>query len=237
MVVWTRLREWWGREAGSDDRPRLHDAVIFDLDGGSPIRRLFTRRLWKPRSTNSVAPPRVEGENHTPFTDADYRDFVDGKAASGRCPGFPELAGVTLPTGSPDERPAETLDGLVSRKQQVFLERLGAGVPVFRSTVALVRRLAEAGVATAVYSASRNREHVLRVAGPEALFAVRVDGNVAADPGTAGKPDPDMFVETVGRLGALPERSVVVEDACWASKPPQRRLCARHRCRSHRPRR
>lgn len=194
--------------------PRLHDAVIFDLDGVVTDTAAIHAAAWKTAFDEFLSRrPRVEGENHTPFTDADYRDFVDGKPRLDGARDFLNSRGVTLPTGSSDERPAETLEGLVSRKQQVFLERLGAGVPVFRSTVALVRRLAEAGVATAVYSASRNCEHVLRVAGLEALFTVRVDGNVAADLGLRGKPDPDMLVETVGRLGALPERSVVVEDA------------------------
>ena len=103
--------------------------------------------------------------------------------------------------------------GLGNRKQQLFLERLDAGVPVFESTVALVRKLAETGVATAVYSSSRNCEHILKAAGLGDLFAVRVDGVVAEALGLPGKPDPAVLLEATSRLGAVPERSVVVEDA------------------------
>ena len=103
--------------------------------------------------------------------------------------------------------------GLGNRKQQLFLERLDDGVPVFESTVALVRKLAETGVATAVYSSSRNCEHILKAAGLGDLFAVRVDGVVAEALGLPGKPDPAVLLEATSRLGAVPERSVVVEDA------------------------
>lgn len=194
--------------------PRLHDAVIFDLDGVVTDTAVIHEAAWKATFDEFLSRrPGVEGENHAPFTDADYRAFVDGRPRFDGARDFLNSRGVTLPAGSPDEPSADTLEGLVSRKQQVFLERLGAGVPVFQSTVELVRRLAEAGIATAVYSASRNCEHILREAGLEALFTVRVDGVVAADLGLRGKPDPDMLVEAVERLGALPERSVVVEDA------------------------
>ncbi len=66
------------------------------------------------------------------------------------------------------------------------------GRPVFESTVVLMHKLAEAGVATAVYSSSRNYEQL----------AVR-GGCVVAD----------GFDEAVSRLSAAPERTVVIEDA------------------------
>ena len=45
------------------------------------------------------------------------------------------------------------------------------------------------------------------------LFDVLVDGNVAAEGGLAGKPEPDTFLAAAGLLGADPTRSVVIEDA------------------------
>jgi beta-phosphoglucomutase-like phosphatase (HAD superfamily) len=86
-------------------------------------------------------------------------------------------------------------------------------VTVFESTVALVRRLAEAGVATAVCTLSREGEHILRAADIGDLFAVRVDGVVADELGLPGKPDPAVLLEATRRLGAVPERSVVIENA------------------------
>ena len=40
-----------------------------------------------------------------------------------------------------------------------------------------------------------------------------VDGNVLAAEGIAGKPAPDMFLLAAARLGTIPARSVVMEDA------------------------
>jgi alpha,alpha-trehalase len=86
-------------------------------------------------------------------------------------------------------------------------------VAVFESTVALVRELQAAGVATAVFSASRNCRTVLEGAGLGGLFEVRVDGEVAEELGLAGKPDPAMLLEAARRVGAEPQRTLVVEDA------------------------
>jgi alpha,alpha-trehalase len=105
------------------------------------------------------------------------------------------------------------LQGSASAKQEIFLERLHAGVPVFESTVVLVRQLADAGVATGIYSSSRNCERILNDAGISELFSVRVDGVVAQDLELPGKPDPAVLLETTRRLGAVPGRSVVIEDA------------------------
>ena len=83
----------------------------------------------------------------------------------------------------------------------------------YESTIALVKRLHDAGVRTGVYSASRNCERVLHAAGLGDLFSVRVDGVVADDLDLPGKPDPAMLVETARRLDASPDRCVVVDDA------------------------
>ena len=84
---------------------------------------------------------------------------------------------------------------------------------MFESTVVLVRKLADTGVAVGVYSSSRNCERILKDAGLGDLFTVRVDGVVAQDLELPGKPDPAVLLEATRRLGAVPERSVVIEDA------------------------
>ncbi len=99
------------------------------------------------------------------------------------------------------------LDGVISDAAPLH------PVPVLGSTIALIRRLAGAGVAVAVYSASRNGAAVLESAGIADLFGVRVDGIVAAERALPGKPDPAMLIETARRLGVRPARAVVVEDS------------------------
>ncbi len=210
--------------------PRLHDAVIFDLDGVVTDTASIHAAAWagmfddflQRRSANAC-------ENHTPFTDDDYRHFVDGKPRYDGVVDFLASRGISLPHGDPSDVVEDTVCGVGNRKQQRFLERVNAGVPVFESTVALVGKLAEAGVATAVYSSSRNCEQILDAAGLGDLFAVRVDGVVAEALGLPGKPSPAVLVEATSRLGATPDRAVVVEDAeAGVEAGRRRRVRTRH---------
>ncbi|MET0993933.1 MAG: trehalose-phosphatase [Mycobacterium sp.] len=194
--------------------PRLHDAVIFDLDGVVTDTASIHAAAWTTMFNDFLERrPANDNENHAPFTDNDYRHFVDGKPRHDGVADFLASRGISLPTGEPSNSTEDTVCGLGNRKQQIFRELLDAGVPVFESTVVLVRKLAEAGVATAIYSSSRNCEQVLKAAGLGDLFAVRVDGVVAEALGLPGKPDPAVLLEATSRLGAAPERSVVIEDA------------------------
>ncbi len=194
--------------------PRLHDAVIFDLDGVVTDTARIHAAAWA-AMFNEFLERRsaTEGEDHAPFTDDDYRHLVDGKPRYDGVADFLASRGISLPLGDSSDTVESTVCGLGNRKQQLFLERLEAGVPVFESTVQLVRKLVDAGVATAVYSASRNCAQILAAAGLKDLFAVRVDGVVADELGLAGKPDPAVLLEAANRLGAVAERTVVVEDA------------------------
>jgi trehalose-phosphatase len=193
--------------------PRLYDAVIFDLDGVVTDTASIHAAAWAEMFNDFFERrPASNHENHSPFTDDDYRHFVDGKPRADGISDFLASRGISLPSGDPSDG-AEDTWALGNRKQRLFLERVADGVPVFESTVALVRKLAEAGVATAVYSSSRNCEHILKAAGLGDLFTVRVDGVVADALGLRGKPDPAVLLEATSRLGAVPERSAVVEDA------------------------
>lgn len=194
--------------------PRLHDAVIFDLDGVVTDTASIHAAAWTTMFNDFLERRSASNhENHAPFTDDDYRRFVDGKPRNDGVVDFLASRGISLPAGEVSDSTEDTVYGLANRKQQLYLERLDDGVPIFESTVALVRTLAEAGVATAVYSSSRNCERVLKAAGLGDLFGVRIDGVVAEALGLPGKPDPAVLLEATRRLGAVPQRCVVVEDA------------------------
>lgn len=195
--------------------PRYHDAVLFDLDGVITDTASLHRAAWKELFDDYLGrrQPSVD-EDHAPFTPADYRHFIDGKSRYDGVRDFLASRGISLPWGTPsDSVDEDTICGLGARKQQRFALQIAAGVPVFESTVALVRRLTDAGVAVAVFSASRNCAAVLTSAGIDDLFGVRVDGVVAEELHLPGKPDPAMLLEAARRLGIRPARAVVVEDA------------------------
>ncbi|MGY4711687.1 trehalose-phosphatase [Mycolicibacterium sp. CBM1] len=181
--------------------PRYHDAVLFDLDGVITDTASLHEAAW------------AELFADYDFTSADYRHTIDGRPRFDGVRDFLASRGIVLPWGTPSDDGPDTVCGLGNRKQRLYLARIANGVPTFASTVALVRRLDELGVGTAVYSASRNCEAVLEAAGIGNLFAVRVDGVSAEQLGLPGKPDPAVLLETARRLGARPGRCVVVEDA------------------------
>ncbi|MEV6769507.1 HAD-IA family hydrolase [Nocardia sp. NPDC051030] len=195
---------------------RRHDAVIFDMDGVVTDSASIHAAAWTELFNDFLAHrPAVPGEDHSPFTPDDYLRWVDGKPRTRGTVDFLAARGISLPPGDPSDAPdADTVYALSSRKDRLFLARIARdGVPVFDSTVALIHRLQAAGLGTAIFSASRNCAEVLRAAGVGDLFKVRVDGVVAEELGLAGKPDPDMLLEAARRLGANPDRTVVVEDA------------------------
>ncbi|WP_067537260.1 HAD family hydrolase [Nocardia crassostreae] len=195
---------------------RLHDAVIFDMDGVVTDTASIHAAVWTVLFDEFLARlPAVPGENHAPFTRADYLRHVDGKPRYRGVADFLAARGISLPWGDPADADVEnTVCGLGNRKDRLFRTRIArTGVPVFHSTVALVRELNAAGVATAIFSASRNAAEVLSAAGIGELFTVRVDGVVADELGLTGKPDPDMLIEAARRVHAEPGATVVVEDA------------------------
>jgi beta-phosphoglucomutase family hydrolase len=187
--------------------PARYDAVIFDLDGvvtdtasvhAAAWRRLFDDYLGS-------RPSRPE-EDHRPFTDEDYRRFVDGRSRYDGVRGFLASRRIT--------EDSSVVKALGDRKDEYFLESVKQhGVRVFDGTVVLLRLLRAAGMWIAIISASRNCVEVLKVAGLDDMFDGRVDGVAADELGLPSKPDPAVFLEAARRLQVTPDRAVVVEDA------------------------
>jgi HAD superfamily hydrolase (TIGR01509 family) len=195
--------------------PRYHDGVLFDLDGVVTDTAAIHQAAWADLfDTYLAGRAGSPTENHDPFTAQDYRHFIDGKPRYDGVRDFLASRGVALGWGSiSDAATTDTVCGLGNRKQQLFAARIASGVPVFESTVALVRRLRDAGVRVGIFSASRNCASVLESAGLTDLFEVRMDGVIAEEMGLAGKPDPAMLVEAARRLGVRPGRTAVIEDS------------------------
>lgn len=198
-------------------RPVQHlRALIFDTDGVVTRTATVHEHAWKTLFDRYLTDRAADGgPSFVPFTEDDYRRFVDGKPRYDGVASFLESRDVHLDRGAPDDSPdRETVCGLGNRKNGYFLDALREhGASPYQSTLDLVRHLTDIGIPAAVVSASENCAAVLDAAGAAELFAQRVDGIDAAALDLAGKPDPALFLEAARRLGEEPHWCAVVEDA------------------------
>jgi len=192
-------------------------ACLFDLDGVLTQTAIEHAAAWKTMFDEYLAArARRTGEPLVPFdAHVEYDVHVDGKARADGVRSFLESRGIHLPEGELDDPPsAETIHGLGNRKNELLLERIRTnGVKVYDGSVRYVRAVREAGLRTAVVSASANCHDVLVSAGIETLFDARIDGLVAIRDHLKGKPAPDTYLAGARALGVEPKYAAVFEDA------------------------
>ena len=187
-------------------------ACLFDLDGVLTRTATVHQAAWKRtfdeflRRTDPEAPE---------FTEADYQLYVDGKPRADGVRDFLASRGITLTEGSPVDPPgAATVHGVATLKNERLLQELAEhGVEVYPGSVRYLQAVKDAGLATAVVTASANGEQVVAAGGFADLIDVRIDGVVAAREGLRGKPAPDTFLAGARALGVDPRQAAVFEDA------------------------
>jgi beta-phosphoglucomutase family hydrolase len=209
---------------GPSGQPPLLRACLFDLDGVITRTAVVHAAAWKQMFDGFLAQyaeragqPGVPqpGVPQQPFTDSDYTQYVDGRPRFDGVRSFLASRGIQLPEGDDgDPVGAWTVHGLGNAKNELVLATIrSGGVEVYPGSVRFLHAVREAGLSTAVVSSSANTRDVLRSAGLENLFDVRIDGVVAAERGLAGKPAPDTFVAGGAELGCTPAQAAVFEDA------------------------
>ncbi|WP_138732088.1 HAD family hydrolase [Modestobacter excelsi] len=187
-------------------------ACLFDLDGVLTQTAKVHQAAWKrtfDEFLRSRDPAAVE------FSQADYNQYVDGKPREDGVRDFLASRGITLPEGTDgDPADAATVRGVATRKNELLLRELDEhGVQVYEGSMRYLRAVKEAGLATAVVTASANGEQVVAAGGFADLIDARVDGVVAKRDGLGGKPAPDSFLAGARALGVPPAQAVVFEDA------------------------
>ncbi|SFO77224.1 haloacid dehalogenase superfamily, subfamily IA, variant 3 with third motif having DD or ED/beta-phosphoglucomutase family hydrolase [Geodermatophilus dictyosporus] len=187
-------------------------ACLFDMDGVLTRTATVHMAAWKRTFDEYLR----AGDPQAPlFTQLDYNRYVDGKPRADGVRDFLASRGITLPEGTPDDpADAATVHGIGRRKNELLLAELAEnGVEVYPGSLAYLRAARDAGLATAVVTASANGEQVIAAGGFADLIDARVDGLVTAREGLRGKPAPDTFLAGARALGVEPAEAAVFEDA------------------------
>ncbi len=178
------------------------EAAIFDLDGVVVDTVPLHFKAWK----------SMFAEYGKEFNFQDYKEKVDG---------IPRMDGGRAILQDLSE---EELKKATDKKQQYFLDCLSKEeIPVFETTIQLMKELRGKGVTLAVISSSRNSPHILERTGVVKLIEVEISGHDI----TKGKPHPQIFLMAAEKMGVRPESCVVFEDAILGVRAAKR---AQMRC-------
>ncbi|HUW23557.1 MAG TPA: beta-phosphoglucomutase family hydrolase [bacterium] len=166
----------------------MFKGAIFDLDGVIVDTVPIHFKAWK----------KMFSEYGIDFTFDEYKSKVDG---------IPRYDGArAILTDISEAELKEAGD----RKQRYFLEFIEKEeIPVYASSIDLVKELKSHNKKIAFASSSRNCKRILQRAGIIYLADAIVDGNDI----TRAKPDPQIFQLAAGRLGCAYVECVVFEDA------------------------
>jgi beta-phosphoglucomutase family hydrolase len=195
---------------------RDFDAAIFDLDGVLTETARLHAAAWKAVfDTFLQGWAQRHGLAFQPFDiEADYLGYVDGRPREDDIRSFLAARSISLPEGSEhDPEDADTVRALGERKTRLFLQALKRGINPAAGAEALLKKLREADIRTAVGSSSKNTTAILQAARLEHHFDVCVDGLVSEALRFPGKPDPALFLEAARRLNVQPSRVILFEDA------------------------
>lgn len=197
--------------------PETVVGCLFDMDGVLTRTAVVHAAAWQEAFDRLLA-DRAErtGTTFEPFDPvAEYDEYVDGRSRIDGTRAFLAARHLDLPDGEPED-PAGigSVYAVANLKNDLVRRKLHTGgVQVYEGSIRYVKAAREAGLLTAVVSASANTEQVLAAAGIAELFDARIDGVVASQRKLAGKPAPDMFVAGAQALGITPDRAAVFEDA------------------------
>lgn len=192
-------------------------ACLFDMDGVVTQTATVHAAAWKEMFDEFLRQRAQQtGTEFVPFDPhREYDAYVDGKPRLDGTRSFLESRGIDLPEGTPGDPPGTaTLYGLSNRKNDLVLAKIAAGgVQVYPGSITYIKAVRQGGIHTAIVSASANTVQVLKAAGIEDLFDVRIDGVIAKQRGLHGKPAPDTFLAAAEALHVPAAHAVVFEDA------------------------
>jgi len=167
-------------------------ACIFDLDGVIVDTAIYHFQAWR----------RLANQLGFDFTEHD-NEQLKGVSRTRSLEIILELGGVTKTEAEQAE--------LATLKNTWYVEMISKMRPdeILPGAKEFVTACREAGIKTALGSASKNSMMILDKVGMTQLFDAIIDGNKV----TKAKPDPEVFLKGAEELEVEPAECVVFEDA------------------------
>ena len=167
-------------------------ACIFDLDGVIVDTAVYHYKAWK-RLANELGFDITEEQN----------EKLKGVSRMHSLDLILQWGGVTKTDAEKEE--------LATRKNNWYVDMITKMTPdeILPGAEEFLQSCIDAGLKTALGSASKNSTTILEKVGIAHFFNVVIDGNKVSKP----KPDPEVFLKGAEELGVPPANCVVFEDA------------------------
>jgi len=167
-------------------------ACIFDLDGVIVDTAVYHYKAWK-QLANELGFDITEEQNEN----------LKGVSRMASLDLILQWGGVTKTDKEKEE--------LATRKNTWYVEMINKMTPdeILPGAAEFLQTCIDAGLKTALGSASKNSETILKKVGIAHFFNAIIDGNKVSKP----KPDPEVFLKGAEELGTPAENCVVFEDA------------------------
>ena len=167
-------------------------ACIFDLDGVIVDTAIYHYKAWK-RLANSLGFDFTEEQNEQLKGVSRVRSLE-----------------LILGWGGVTKTPVEQ-EALATQKNTWYVDMISHMTPaeILPGAKEFVEDCRQAGIKTALGSASKNSMMILEKINMVSLFDTVIDGNKVSK----AKPDPEVFLKGAEAVGAPPAQCVVFEDA------------------------
>jgi len=192
-------------------------AAIFDLGGVLTSTDHLHAKAWEEIFNPFLEAVAVkEGSPFKPFDPQnDFKNHLVRRPSFEGALSFLKSRNIEPPYGRPDDPPeAQTIHGLCNRKNTLFLELLNAhGPKTIDTSIELLKSLKVEGLRIGIISSSLNCDCILKLAGLEGLYDVRVDDEMLRLENLKEKPQPDMMLAAAKAMQCYPGECLVVDDA------------------------
>ena len=167
-------------------------ACIFDLDGVIVDTAIYHYKAWR-RLANEMGFDITEHQN----------EQLKGVSRVRSLELILQWGGLTKTAAEQEE--------LAAKKNEWYVGMIGHMTPaeILPGAKEFLETCRNAGLKTALGSASKNSAAILNKINLAHLFDAIIDGNKVSKP----KPDPEVFLKGAGALGIIPAECVVFEDA------------------------